>query len=80
MIGEYASAQRTLETYIDLARQRGFVAHLVAHRAAAQAQLALAHGNLALCTRAIKRSVFEPSSEQVAGDASQPAPERRPAD
>jgi len=44
--GEHAAAQRTLETYIDLARQRGFVAHLIARGAAAQAQLALAQGNL----------------------------------
>jgi LuxR family maltose regulon positive regulatory protein len=45
--GNDADAQRTLETYTDLARQRGFVAHLVARGAAAQAQLALLHGNLA---------------------------------
>ncbi|MBK9709866.1 MAG: hypothetical protein IPO81_00805 [Kouleothrix sp.] len=45
--GEHATAQLTLETYTDLARQRGFVAHLIARGAAAQAQLALAQGNLA---------------------------------
>jgi LuxR family maltose regulon positive regulatory protein len=45
--GNDADAQRTLITYTDLARQRGFVAHLIARGAAAQAQLALAHGNLA---------------------------------
>jgi LuxR family transcriptional regulator, maltose regulon positive regulatory protein len=45
--GEHATAQLTLETYTDLSRQRGFVAHLVARGAAAQAQLALAQGNLA---------------------------------
>jgi LuxR family transcriptional regulator, maltose regulon positive regulatory protein len=45
--GNEAAAQRTLETYIHLARQRGFVAHLIACGAAAQAQLALAQGNLA---------------------------------
>jgi LuxR family maltose regulon positive regulatory protein len=45
--GEYATAQRTLATYSDLARQRGFVAHLIARGAAAQARLALAQGNLA---------------------------------
>jgi LuxR family maltose regulon positive regulatory protein len=45
--GNKADAQRTLETYTHLARQRGFVAHLVARGAAAQAQLALAQGNLA---------------------------------
>jgi LuxR family maltose regulon positive regulatory protein len=45
--GNDADAQRTLESYLDLARQRGFVTHLVARGIAAQAQLALAHGNLA---------------------------------
>jgi LuxR family maltose regulon positive regulatory protein len=45
--GQHATAQLTLETYTDLARQRGFVAHLIARGAAAQAQLALAQGNLA---------------------------------
>ena len=45
--GDHATAQLTLETYTDLARQRGFVAHLVARGAAVQAQLALAQGNLA---------------------------------
>jgi LuxR family maltose regulon positive regulatory protein len=45
--GKHATAQLTLETYTDLARQRGFVAHLIARGEAAQAQLALAQGNLA---------------------------------
>ena len=45
--GQQASAQRTLEAYTDLARRRGFVAHLVARGAAAQAQLALRQGQLA---------------------------------
>jgi LuxR family maltose regulon positive regulatory protein len=45
--GSDADAQRTLETYTDLARQCGFVAHLSARGAAAQAQLAMAHGNIA---------------------------------
>jgi LuxR family maltose regulon positive regulatory protein len=45
--GNDADAQRTLETYTTLARQRGFVAHLIARGTAAQAQLALAQGNLA---------------------------------
>jgi LuxR family maltose regulon positive regulatory protein len=45
--GEHASAQRTLETYTNLARQRGFAAHLIARGTAAQAQLALTQGNLA---------------------------------
>jgi LuxR family maltose regulon positive regulatory protein len=45
--GEYATAQRTLATYIDLARQRGFVAHLIARGTAVQAQLALAQGDVA---------------------------------
>ena len=45
--GKYAAAQQTLETYTALARQRGFVAHLIARGAAAQAQIALAHGNRA---------------------------------
>jgi LuxR family maltose regulon positive regulatory protein len=44
--GNHAAAQLTLETYIDLARQRGFVAHLIARGAAVQAQLALAQRNL----------------------------------
>ena len=44
--GNDADVQRTLETYTDLARQRGFVAHLIARGTAAQAQLALAHGDL----------------------------------
>jgi LuxR family maltose regulon positive regulatory protein len=45
--GNDADAQRTLKTYTDLACQRGFVAHLIARGTAAQAQLALAQGNLA---------------------------------
>jgi LuxR family maltose regulon positive regulatory protein len=45
--GEPATAQRTLGAYVNLARQRGFAAHLVARGAAARAQLALAQGNLA---------------------------------
>jgi LuxR family maltose regulon positive regulatory protein len=45
--GNEADAQQTLETYTDLARQRNFVVHLIARGAAAQAQLALAQGNLA---------------------------------
>jgi LuxR family maltose regulon positive regulatory protein len=45
--GEHATAQQTLEAYLNLAHQRGFGAHLVARGAAAQAQLALAHGDLA---------------------------------
>jgi len=45
--GEYATAQRTLATYINLARQRGFVAHLIARGTAVQAQLALAQGDVA---------------------------------
>jgi LuxR family maltose regulon positive regulatory protein len=45
--GNDADAQRTLETYTDLARQRGFVAHLIARGAAVQAQLALAQGDVA---------------------------------
>lgn len=45
--GEYATAQRTLATYIDLARQRGFVAHLITRGTAVQAQLALAQGDVA---------------------------------
>jgi LuxR family maltose regulon positive regulatory protein len=45
--GEYATAQRTLATYIDLARQRDFVPHLIARGTAVQAQLALAQGDVA---------------------------------
>jgi LuxR family maltose regulon positive regulatory protein len=45
--GEPAAAQRTLEAYANLARERGFGAHLVARGAAARAQLALAQGDLA---------------------------------
>jgi LuxR family transcriptional regulator, maltose regulon positive regulatory protein len=45
--GDYATADLTLETYTDLARQRGFIAHLVARGAAVQAQFALAQGKLA---------------------------------
>jgi LuxR family maltose regulon positive regulatory protein len=45
--GAPATAQRTLETYSDLARQRGFADHLVSRGAAAQAQLALRQGNRA---------------------------------
>ncbi len=46
--GEYTAAHLTLETYMDLARQRGFVAHLVSRAAAVQAQFALAHGDLSV--------------------------------
>ena len=45
--GEYATAQWTLATYVDLARQRDFVAHLIARGTAVQAQLALAQGDVA---------------------------------
>jgi LuxR family maltose regulon positive regulatory protein len=45
--GEPAAAQHTLEAHANLARQRGFSAHLVARGAAARAQLALAQGDLA---------------------------------
>jgi LuxR family transcriptional regulator, maltose regulon positive regulatory protein len=45
--GNPAAAQLTLETSMALARQRGFVAHLIARGAAVQARLALAQGNLA---------------------------------
>ncbi len=45
--GEHTTADLTLQTYIDLARRRGFVAHLVAHGAAVQAQFSLAQGDLA---------------------------------
>jgi LuxR family transcriptional regulator, maltose regulon positive regulatory protein len=45
--GNRAAAHQTLETYTDLAHQHGFVAHLVARGVAAQAQLALAQGDLA---------------------------------
>jgi LuxR family transcriptional regulator, maltose regulon positive regulatory protein len=45
--GDHATALRTLETYTDLAHQRGFVAHLIARGAAVQAQLALAQGDVA---------------------------------
>lgn len=44
--GQHAAAQRTLERCTNLARQRGFAPHLIARGIAAQAQLALARGNL----------------------------------
>ena len=44
--GEYAEAQATLATFADLAHRRGLVPHLITRGAAAQAQLALAAGNL----------------------------------
>jgi LuxR family maltose regulon positive regulatory protein len=44
--GEHATAQGTLTTFADLAQRRGFVPHLITRGAAAQAQLALAAGNL----------------------------------
>ena len=43
--GQHAGAQLTLASYMNLARERGFVAHLIARGAAAQAQLALARGD-----------------------------------
>ena len=43
--GKHTTANLTLQTYIDLARRRGFVAHLVARASAVQAQLALAQGD-----------------------------------
>jgi LuxR family maltose regulon positive regulatory protein len=45
--GELATAQRTLDAYANLARERGYGAHLVARGAAARARLALAQGNRA---------------------------------
>jgi len=42
--GEHTTADLTLQTYMDLARRRGFVAHLVARGVAVQAKLALAQG------------------------------------
>lgn len=44
---EHTKAHLTLQTYMDLARQRGFVAHLIARGAAVQAKLALVQGDLA---------------------------------
>jgi len=44
--GRHADARLTLERYIALARTRGFVAHLLARGAAAQAQLTLSRGDL----------------------------------
>ncbi|MFN8443170.1 MAG: LuxR C-terminal-related transcriptional regulator [Caldilineaceae bacterium] len=44
---EHTAAALTLTTYSNLARRRGFVAHLVARAAAVQAQFALARGDLA---------------------------------
>jgi LuxR family maltose regulon positive regulatory protein len=45
--GGQTTAALTLQTYMDLARRRGFVAHLVVRGAAVQAQFALAQGDLA---------------------------------
>jgi LuxR family maltose regulon positive regulatory protein len=45
--GEHTTAALTLQTYMDLARRRGFVAHLVARGVAVKAKLALAQGDLA---------------------------------
>jgi LuxR family maltose regulon positive regulatory protein len=44
--GEYTTACATLDTFMELARQRGFVEHLIGRGAAVQAQFALAQGNL----------------------------------
>jgi LuxR family maltose regulon positive regulatory protein len=44
--GQYTAAQETLVAYSELARQRGFVSHLVTRAEAVRAQLALASGNL----------------------------------
>jgi LuxR family maltose regulon positive regulatory protein len=46
--GEYTTAHLTLESYLDLARRRGFVTHLLARAAAVQAHFALAEGNFAV--------------------------------
>ena len=43
--GEHNTADLTLQTYMDLARRRGFVAHLIARGAAVQAQFNLAQGD-----------------------------------
>jgi len=45
--GEHSAAKTTLQSYVDLARRRGFVAHLVTRGVAMQAQFALAQGDLA---------------------------------
>lgn len=44
--GEHTTSALTLQTYTNLARRRGFVAHLVARGPAVQAQFALARGDL----------------------------------
>jgi len=44
--GDDFTAHATLDTFMELARRRGFVEHLIARGAAVQAQLALAQGNL----------------------------------
>jgi LuxR family maltose regulon positive regulatory protein len=49
--GNSPAAFATLEQYIDLARQRRFVAHLIARGVAAQAQVALLQGNLDAAVR-----------------------------
>jgi len=45
--GDPATARATLDSFMELARRRGFVSHLVARGAAVQVHLALAQGNLA---------------------------------
>jgi len=45
--GDPTTARATLDTFMELARRRGFVSHLIARGAAVQAHLALAQGNLA---------------------------------
>jgi LuxR family transcriptional regulator, maltose regulon positive regulatory protein len=44
--GDDTTARATLDTFMALARQRGFVEHLIARGAAVQAQIVLAQGNL----------------------------------
>ena len=49
--GNYSGALATLDAFAQLARQRHFVPHLLAHGAAVRVQVELAQGNLAAATR-----------------------------
>jgi LuxR family maltose regulon positive regulatory protein len=62
--GNSTAAYATLEQCIDLARQRRFVAHLIARGVAAQAQVALREGNLAAAIRWADTSGLHPDDVQ----------------
>jgi LuxR family maltose regulon positive regulatory protein len=63
--GDSTGATATLDEFTDLARERGFVAHLIARGVAAQAQIALTQGNLVAAIRWADSSGLHPDDDVI---------------